>query len=154
VNEQEGSMAQCDLIDSCLFFNSLLKDMPCTAEYLVNKYCKGDFTACTLYKYAKAIGKDYVPKYLYPNDMYETLNHILPKTAESQEALPTMTKVIHTDGTLGMVRSSRLGALVKSGGIVAYRCTKGWVEVRRKRSKGNYTGPERRKTSPETAMRA
>jgi len=144
-------MAQCDLIGSCLFFNKLLKDMPCTAEYLVNKYCRGDFANCTLYKYAKAIGKDYVPKYLYPDDMYETLNHLFPKKNGSQEEVAMLTKVIHTDGTVGAVTASRLGELVKTGGIAAYRCSDRWVEVRRNRSRGNYTGPERRKGRAETA---
>ena len=57
-------------------------------------------------------------------------------------------KVIRDDGTSGIVRSTSLGELVKSGKVVAYQCSEGWIESRRKPRKGKadeYTGVERRK---------
>ena len=62
-------------------------------------------------------------------------------------------KVIYIDGTSDMVRPSTLGRLMELDGIVAYQCSEGWVEVRRKQLKGNYFGPERRKSKPETSNR-
>ena len=64
-------------------------------------------------------------------------------------------KVVHADGHPGTVRSTSLGELVKSGEVVAYQCSEGWIEVRRKprkgyehkgleRRKAGYQGPERR----------
>ena len=37
-------------------------------------------------------------------------------------------KVIRDDGTSGTVRSTSLGELVKTGKVVAYQCSEGWVE--------------------------
>ena len=53
-------------------------------------------------------------------------------------------KVIYPDGTFGMTRSSSLGSLVQSQKIVAFQCSEGWVEVRRKQDETSYKGPERR----------
>ncbi len=53
-------------------------------------------------------------------------------------------KVMYPDGSSGMIRSSALGKLTKEGTIVAFKCTEGWVEVRRKHDPSDYRGPERR----------
>ncbi len=53
-------------------------------------------------------------------------------------------KVLYPDGSAGMVRSSTLGRMTKEGKIVAFKCTEGWVEVRRKHDPADYRGPERR----------
>ncbi len=54
-------------------------------------------------------------------------------------------KVIYSDGSSGMIRTSRLAKLVKTKRIAAYEATNGWVELRRKQSTSNYQGAERRK---------
>lgn len=59
-----------------------------------------------------------------------------------------LVKVIRTDGTSGRVRSSNFGKALKSGEIAAYHCSEGWIEVRRKRNLGSYTGFEKRKNMP------
>jgi hypothetical protein len=141
-------VAYCDLRDSCFFFNELIFDMPHTSEYLRDHYCKGDFTKCALYRISSYYGKEKVPKYLYPNDMLEILNFNLANAYEYQGGTDMLIKVIHIDGSLGTVRSSSLGDLVKTGGIAAYQCSEGWIEVRRKQIKRLYIGPERRKTKP------
>ncbi len=53
-------------------------------------------------------------------------------------------KVIYPDGTTGMVKSSTIPGLIKAGKIVAFQCSEGWVEERRK-NKERYYGLERRK---------
>ena len=54
-------------------------------------------------------------------------------------------RVAYSDGTIGLITSSILGFLSKSGKIIAYQCSDGWIEVRRKQNNANYSGPERRK---------
>ena len=66
-------MAQCELCGSCFFFNEQASEMPHTAAYLKDKYCKRDFAGCARFLVSKSYGKDRVPTYLYPNDIYETL---------------------------------------------------------------------------------
>jgi len=67
-------------------------------------------------------------------------------------------KVIRVDGSSGTVRSTSLGQLVKAGKVVAYQCSEGWVESRRKQRKGqadDYKGAERRRVGyqgPERRM--
>ena len=59
-------------------------------------------------------------------------------------------KVIYPDDTSGMVKASIIEGLMKSGKIVAFHCSEGWVEVRRKRNIEEYNGIDRRKTNPES----
>ncbi len=54
-------------------------------------------------------------------------------------------KVMYSDGSIGMLRTSRLVKLIKMNRIVAYQTFNGWIEVRRKQPSQNYEGPERRK---------
>jgi hypothetical protein len=140
-------MTICDIRGSCFFFNEQGTGMPHTTEYLKERYCRGDFTECAIYRVSGSFGKEHVPRYLYPNDMLETLNFNLPDISESQGGTAMWIEVIHTDGTLGTVRSSSLGELVKTGGIATYLCSEGWIEVRRKHVKGSFAGRERRKTN-------
>jgi hypothetical protein len=60
-------------------------------------------------------------------------------------------KVIYSDGSTGLLRTSRLAKLVKRNRIAAYQSFEGWVEVRRKHSNPNFQGPERRKQRPPQA---
>ena len=59
-------------------------------------------------------------------------------------------KVIYPDGTPGKVRSSILRTMIQLGRIVAYKCSEGWIEVRRKKTATNYQGPKRRVIIPFT----
>jgi hypothetical protein len=57
--------------------------------------------------------------------------------------------VIYPDGAAGKVRSSSLSRLIRSGEIVAYKCTEGWVELRRKQENASsYDGPYTRVIIP------
>jgi hypothetical protein len=124
--------------------------MPHTTEYLRDMYCKGHFTECAIYRISGVYGKDKVPKYLYPSDMFETLYFDPPMTQNSPGGIALRIKVLYVDGTFGTVRSAQLGELVKKGGIAAYNCSEGWVEVRRMWNIG-CSGPERRVRSPGTS---
>lgn len=59
-------MADCELIQGCIFFNNKMQDMPATAELLKNKYCKNAFTACARHMVFKALGRLSVPPDLFP----------------------------------------------------------------------------------------
>ena len=61
-------------------------------------------------------------------------------------------KVIFPDGTIGTVKFTALTNLIKSGKIIAFHCSEGWVEVRRK-SKSPYVGVDRRRANPEMFLR-
>jgi hypothetical protein len=138
-------MSCCNLRDSCFFYNNELKiDMPQTTEYLRDKYCTGCFSECAIYMISKAYGKDKVPKYLFPNDLHEFLNFDL---FEPHGGLDMFIKVIYSDGSAGMVRSSTLGNLTQSHEIVALQCSEGWVELRRTQN-NSHKGPERRVIRP------
>ena len=57
-------------------------------------------------------------------------------------------KVIYADRTSGMVKASTIDGLMKAGKIIAFYCSEGWVEARRK-SKNTYNGVDRRRTKPK-----
>ena len=136
-------MSTCDLFDSCFFFNEQLVDMPQTTEYLKEKYCRRDYRTCARYMINRAYGRDRVPRYLFPNDMIEVLNTDLAETRNLPGRRAMMVKVMYPDGTTDAVVSSAVDDLLTSGGIVAYRCSEVWIEVRRKRN-SDYRGEERR----------
>ena len=142
-------MSDCDLRGSCFFYNELTTSMPKTTEYLICNYCRRDFAKCVIYRISKCFGMDRVPKYLYPDDMFATLNFNLGERGEHQGGTNRLTKVIFPDGTSCKVTASSIGGLMKFGNIVAYQCSAGWVEVRRKRNLSSYKGPERRNAEPE-----
>jgi hypothetical protein len=137
-------MASCNLRGSCFFYNELIPDMPHATEYLKDEFCKGRFTECAIYTISKVYGEDKAPKYLYPNDTYEVMNFNL---FEPQGGLDMFLKVIYPDGKVDMAKSSEIGGMIKAGRIVAFHCSEGWVEARRKRNKEDYFGPERRKSN-------
>ena len=64
-------MANCDFIEICPFLNEKTIEMPITTQNLVDQYCYGDFSRCSIHNVAMTLGIDKVPKYLYPNDKYE-----------------------------------------------------------------------------------
>ena len=59
-------MAECELLEKCLFFNDKMKDMPLMADILKERYCKGDNSLCARYRVFKALGRDKVPADLFP----------------------------------------------------------------------------------------
>jgi hypothetical protein len=56
-------------------------------------------------------------------------------------------KVIYPDGTSGMVKASTIDGLIKAGKIIAFLCSEGWVEARRK-SKSTFSGIDKRRATP------
>jgi hypothetical protein len=62
-------MADCELMDKCLFFRDQMAHMPAMAELQKDKYCRGDNSICARYQVFKALGKGTVPDNLFPHDL-------------------------------------------------------------------------------------
>lgn len=61
-------MADCELLEKCLFFNDKLKNMPAASDTLKNIYCRWNFIKCARYKVAGVVGREKVPADLFPGD--------------------------------------------------------------------------------------
>ncbi|MCW9066464.1 MAG: hypothetical protein OQJ78_09220 [Ignavibacteriaceae bacterium] len=64
-------MANCELIEKCVFFNDKMGNMPGTAEMFKIKYCKEDNSYCARHMVVKAVGREKVPPNLFPNQTDE-----------------------------------------------------------------------------------
>lgn len=60
-------MANCEFLDTCIFFNDNMPNMPNTAKLLKTTYCRGGFARCARYRVAAKLGRPQVPKDLYPD---------------------------------------------------------------------------------------
>ena len=62
-------MVDCELMSTCLFFNDQMANMPNMAEMQKKKYCHGNYNICARYKVYKALGREKVPKNLFPIEL-------------------------------------------------------------------------------------
>jgi len=60
-------MSQCELTETCIFFNDQMANMPSTSAVYKKIYCEKDFDTCGRYMIFKSIGRENVPKDLFPN---------------------------------------------------------------------------------------
>ncbi len=60
-------MADCTLLQGCLFFNDKMGGTPATAEIYKKRYCKGDPSGCGRFMIATTLGREKVPVDLFPN---------------------------------------------------------------------------------------
>lgn len=60
-------MTKCELIETCIFFNDQMPNMPSTAAVYKKMYCEQNFDSCARLMVAKALGRAQVPKDLFPN---------------------------------------------------------------------------------------
>ncbi|MBN2651346.1 MAG: hypothetical protein JXR63_03110 [Spirochaetales bacterium] len=61
-------MADCECINGCPFFNDRMDKMPAMASVYKKNYCQSDFNSCARYSIFKALGKEFVPVDLFPNE--------------------------------------------------------------------------------------
>jgi hypothetical protein len=59
-------MADCPLLEKCIFFNDKMANMPMTASLMKRDFCKGDNTKCARYMVFAALGREHVPADLFP----------------------------------------------------------------------------------------
>jgi len=60
-------MADCELLNGCLFFNDKMPEDSGMGAIYKKKYCNGDNSNCARYLVAQKLGKENVPANLYPN---------------------------------------------------------------------------------------
>ena len=60
-------MADCELLEKCVFFNDKMASMPSTSEIIKLRYCKDNCSDCARYLVREALGKERVPEDLFPN---------------------------------------------------------------------------------------
>lgn len=60
-------MAQCDLINGCIFFNDKMADMPAISSRYKDKYCRDSYQTCARFQIFKEFGRENVPANLFPN---------------------------------------------------------------------------------------
>lgn len=61
-------MAECELIETCIFFNDKMANMPSMANMYKKRYCQEDNQACARFRVYVEVGRENVPKDLYPNE--------------------------------------------------------------------------------------
>ena len=62
-------MADCELIEKCIFFNDMMLEMPVMSGIMKDKYCRDDSSKCARYRVFTALGREKVPPDLFPIDM-------------------------------------------------------------------------------------
>ena len=62
-------MAVCEVLERCPFFNDVMTGMPEHAELFKQLYCHGGNDICARYMVFRKLGRDAVPKDLYPNEV-------------------------------------------------------------------------------------
>ena len=61
-------MKECELIDTCPFFQGELAEKPVEIEELKEKYCKSNNLNCARYMIVQAAGREKIPDNLYPDE--------------------------------------------------------------------------------------
>lgn len=61
-------MAQCELVETCLFFNDQMSGQRQISAIYKMRYCRGDNSRCARYMVYRALGRAHVPPDLYPSD--------------------------------------------------------------------------------------
>jgi len=61
---------KCEMLESCLFFNDKLGEMPTHARVFKRVYCAGDHQLCARYMVFTELGEAAVPEDLYPNNEF------------------------------------------------------------------------------------
>lgn len=62
-------MAVCEILEHCPFFHDNMPNMPEHAELFKQLYCRGGNDICARYMIIKKLGKEAVPKNLFPNEV-------------------------------------------------------------------------------------
>ena len=61
-------MADCPNLTTCPFFVGKMENMPAVSGYLMKQFCHRDYDTCARYMVFKTLGKESVPKDLFPNE--------------------------------------------------------------------------------------
>jgi hypothetical protein len=62
-------MAECKISKNCpLYQNQTNSQTAAVSTWLKNHYCKGNFAICARHTVHEAIGQEYIPSDLFPNE--------------------------------------------------------------------------------------
>jgi hypothetical protein len=64
----EVAMASCKFIETCIFFNDKMAEMPSIANLYKRRFCEAGDPSCARHRVVEALGRENVPQNLYPND--------------------------------------------------------------------------------------
>jgi len=64
----EYAMNECELMETCPFFQGKLAEKPVEIEELKEKYCRSNNLNCARYMIVQAAGRDKIPEDLYPDE--------------------------------------------------------------------------------------
>jgi len=62
-------MADCELLETCIFFNDQMAEMPSMSNIIKDRYCRGSNTQCARHIVFRVLGREAVPKDLYPSQV-------------------------------------------------------------------------------------
>ena len=71
-------MNECDSLSGCPFFNDKMGNKPALSEMYKKNFCKGDFVNCARHIVKEALGKQFVPPDLFPNQ-HERAKELIKK---------------------------------------------------------------------------
>lgn len=60
-------MTNCELLETCIFFNNHMANMPSTSDVYKKIYCQKDFEKCARHMIVQTLGRGTVPSDLFPN---------------------------------------------------------------------------------------
>jgi hypothetical protein len=62
-------MGRCEMTEACVFFNDRMGDYPFAADQMKRRFCLEDNLGCARHIVLEAMGREHVPKDLFPNDL-------------------------------------------------------------------------------------
>ncbi len=62
-------MADCELLDTCPFFNDQMAEMPSMSNIIKERYCRGSNTLCARHMIFRVKGREYIPADLFPSQV-------------------------------------------------------------------------------------
>lgn len=71
-------MADCEFLEGCLFFNDTMPIEEGLGALYKKRYCQNDNSKCARYLVVNKLGKEKVPKDLFPN-MLDRAKEIIAK---------------------------------------------------------------------------
>ena len=61
-------MNNCPLIETCVFFNDRMQNMPASAEMMKDNFCRDNYTSRARHTVFSAVGREKVTTDLFPRD--------------------------------------------------------------------------------------
>jgi hypothetical protein len=75
--KEAGFMANCPLIEDCVFFNDEMLDKPnLVSKSFKQRFCQSSNANCARWRVYGALGSEFIPRDLYPNQE-DKVNDIL-----------------------------------------------------------------------------